>query len=107
MIIIIIDKIIRGLPGNSIDWLLAVWFRIHRSVFASKNNELAQLFDFVANDGSTFVAIEAHTARFQTILAQEEDHIDGMAATRKIRLENPIVSKIYQGLLKLRNILST
>ena len=74
---------------------------------ASKNNELAQLFEFVAEDGSTFVANEAHTARFQNILAQEEDHIDGMAATRILTLENPIVSKIYQGLVKLRNIFST
>jgi hypothetical protein len=68
---------------------------------ASKNNELAQLFDFIANDGSTFVAIEAHTALFQTYLAQGEDHTDGIA-TRTLTLEDPIVSKIYQGLLKLR-----
>ncbi len=47
-------------------------------VKASKNIELVQLFDFFADNGSTFVAIEAHIARFQTILAQEEDHIDGM-----------------------------
>ena len=73
---------------------------------ASKNNELAQLFDFVADDGSTFVAIEAHTARFQNILAQEEDHTDGMARWT-LTLENPIVSKIYQGLLTVRKVLST
>ena len=75
-------------------------------VKSSKNNELAQLFVFVADDGSTFFAIEAHTARFQSILAQEEDHIDGMA-TWTLTLENPIVYKIYQGLLTLRKVMST
>ncbi len=50
----------------------------HRLVVkAAKNKELAQLFDFVdAADGSTFEAIPSHTARFQTCLAQDEDHPD-------------------------------
>jgi hypothetical protein len=79
----------------------------HRLVVkAAKNNELAQLFDFVDEaDGSTFVAIPSHTARFQTYLAQDEDHPDD--ASRTLTLKNPIVSKIYEGLLKLRLILST
>ena len=79
----------------------------HRLVVkAAKNKELAQQFDFVAAaDGSTFVAIPSHTARFQTYLAQDEDHPNDFPRT--LTLRNPIVSKIYEGLLKLRQILST
>ncbi len=79
----------------------------HRLVAKAANNkELAQLFDFVdASDGSTFVVIPSHTAKFQTFLAQDEDHPDD--SPRTLTLRNPVVSKIYEGLLKLRQILST
>ncbi len=43
---------------------------------AVKRKELDKLFDFVADDGATFDAIYEHSARFQTYLAQEVDHLD-------------------------------
>jgi len=72
-------------------------------VKASRQGELAKLFDFVDEDGRTFVAIEAHTARFQTYL-DEEDLPD---QKRELSLTNPIVSKIYKDMVKLQKILTT
>ena len=46
----------------------------HRLVVkASKNRELAKLFDFVAEDGTTFDAIYDQAARVQAYLAQDKD----------------------------------
>jgi hypothetical protein len=75
-------------------------------VKAANIKELVQLFDFVDKaDGSTFVAIYSQTGGFQTFLAQDDDHLD--ASPRTLTLKNPDVSKIYEGLLKLRRVLST
>ncbi len=65
---------------------------------AAKKKQLSKLFDFVAKDGSTFRAIGDHKARFQVELAQEDDFAEGTEATRVVSLQNPVVSKVYEGI---------
>jgi hypothetical protein len=77
------------------------------AINAAKRNQLSKLFDFVGKDGSTFRAIGGHTARFQVELAPEEDHVEGDPETRVLSLTNPVVSKVYNGLLLLRKIFTT
>ncbi len=79
----------------------------HRLVVkASKNREFAKLFDFIAEDGTKFDAIYDHAARFQAYLAQDEDLPDN-EDRKYLTLKNPVVSKVYQGLLDLQDILTT
>jgi hypothetical protein len=70
---------------------------------AAGKQELTRLFDFVGEDGKTFVASHAHTARFQSYLT--EGDFDGHSRTMSIA--NPIVNKIYLGLLQLQILLTT
>ena len=73
------------------------------AIKASKQGELAKLFDFIDEDGRTFVAIHAHTARFHTYLDEE----DLPEQRRELSLKNPCVSKIYEGMVELQKILTT
>jgi len=75
-------------------------------VKASKNRGLAKLFDFVAGDGTTFEAIYDQAARFQAYLAQDEDLPDN-EDRKYLTQKKHVVSKVYQGLLELQNILTT
>jgi len=74
---------------------------------AAKRKRLSKLFDFASKDGSTFRAIGDHIARFQVELAPEDDHVEGDVDTRVLSLKNPVVSKVYNGLLLLRKFLTT
>ena len=59
---------------------------------ASKNKELAKLFDFAGTDGATFDAIWKYSARFETYLTREEDHPNN--PNRILKLANPVVFKV-------------
>ena len=61
---------------------------------AAGKQELTRLFDFVGEDGKTFIASNAHTARFPSYLT--EGDFDGHSRTMSIA--HPIVNKIYIGL---------
>ena len=74
---------------------------------AAKRKQVSKLFDFVGKNGSTFRAIGGHAARFQVEFAPEEDHVEGDANTRVLSLKNPVVNKVYNGLLLLRKIFTT
>ena len=72
------------------------------AVKASKHGKQAKLFDFIDEDGRTFVAIHVHNARFQTYLDEE----DLLEQRRELSLKNPRVSKIYEGMVELQKILT-
>ncbi len=84
------------------------FFEFHRlAMKVAKREQLSKLFDFVSKDGSAFRAIGDHTAKFQVELAPEEDHVEGDIDTRVLSWKNPVVSKVYNVLLLLRNIFTT
>ena len=93
--------------GSIIGLELKDFVSFHRLVVkASKNRVLAKVFDFVAGDGTKFDAIYDHAAQFQAYLAQDKDLPDN-GDRKYLTLLNPVVSKVYQGLLDLRDILTT
>ncbi len=66
---------------------------------------MAKVFDFVGTDGATFDAISEHSARFQVYLAREKDLLDN--PNRILKLANPVVFKVYNGLLLLQHIMTS
>ncbi len=60
------------------------------------------LFDFVDADGYIFVAIIAHTARFQFYFTEG----DFNGESRTLSLTNPLVDKGYKGLVILHKFLT-
>ena len=70
-----------------------------------RQKEMAKLFAYVGTDGATFDAIWEHSARFHTYLAREEDLQNYL--NRILKLANPVVFKVYKGLLLLQHTLTS